>query len=128
MSEESMKLPQGMCCGSCALFKKCEKIFGCNPTSQECDFYPVRFSVSPSRFLQECSESDRLRARVAKLEGELKEARAIILDLVKTIDASVYGEDNLHHHTCPAPDHGGCTCGAYEAMNAARQEEYKGAK
>lgn len=76
MSDESMKLPQGMCCGVCSLFKKCEKIFGCKPTSQECDFYPVRFSVSPLRFLQECSESDRLRGENAKLQARVAELEA----------------------------------------------------
>ena len=67
-------------------------------------------------------------AEVDSLRAELAEARAIILDLVKTIDASTYGEDSLHHHTCPAPNHGACACGAHDAMDAARQEEYKGAK
>lgn len=75
MSEDSTKLPPGMCCRQCALFAKCEKLFGCNPTSQECDFYPVRFSVSPARFMQECADSDRLRGELSQARAELAALR-----------------------------------------------------
>lgn len=160
MSEFEPRLPNGMCCRVCALFAKCEALFGCNPASQSCDFYPVRFSISPKRFLQECTESDKLRAEIAQIVAErdillktrdlmgaeinrlngaivdlndehnadLTDMRAGLVDLVKIVDASVYGEDGIHHHTCPAPDHGKCTCGCYEVMNKARSLEYMGMK
>jgi hypothetical protein len=86
--------------------------------------------VNVEHVVQRLEALDIMSEMVSQRQAELDAARAIILDLVKTIDASISGEDSLHHHTCPAPDHdhGRCTCGAYEAMNAARQEEYKGAK
>lgn len=54
----------------------------------------------------------------ANSEEQLRQA---LDDLIRVIDASTYGEDVIHHHTCPAPDHGKCTCGTYEAIDAARK-------
>lgn len=70
MTDDPTRLPAGMCCRVCALFARCEALFGCNPASQECDFHPVRFSVSPARFLQECTNSDKLRAALEQVKTE----------------------------------------------------------
>jgi hypothetical protein len=55
-----------------------------------------------------------------KLSGDNKCLRQALFDLITVIDASTYGEEGIHHHTCPAPDHGKCTCGAYAAVDVAR--------
>jgi hypothetical protein len=52
--------------------------------------------------------------------AEVEQLREALDDLVDVIDRSTYGEEGIHHHTCPAPDHGKCTCSADAAMDNAR--------
>lgn len=40
---QCMELPEGMTCGQCVHVYRCSSIFGCNPESTVCDFYPIRF-------------------------------------------------------------------------------------
>lgn len=42
MSEE-MKLPEGKTCKDCFAYTWCKRLFGCEETNTECDYYPVRF-------------------------------------------------------------------------------------
>ncbi len=57
---------------------------------------------------------------IGDLRIDLNAAREALTELLRVLDASPYGEHGLHHHTCPAPDHGKCTCGAQAAVDAAR--------
>ena len=78
--------------------------------------------------------------RQRRLEKELREAilktgeqdiviarlKEAIGELLRVIDASTYGETSLHHHTCPFPDYGKCSCGANQAVDDARAMLLKG--
>ena len=40
---KEMKLPEGKTCEVCFAYEWCKRLFGCEPTNTECDYYPVRF-------------------------------------------------------------------------------------
>lgn len=73
MSEPTMQLPPGKTCGDCVHFRRCEKLFGCDPTSVTCDWSPSRFSpadqvaqverVQPRRLIEELAKNFKLGSK-----------------------------------------------------------------
>lgn len=61
-----------------------------------------------------------LTQKADDLFAERAARRDVLENLLRAIDAGLYGEIGLHHHTCPYPDNGKCTCGANQAVDEAR--------
>ena len=45
-----MNLPEGVTCGDCRNFRRCQGIFGCKAKNIACDWFPRRFApaVAPA--------------------------------------------------------------------------------
>jgi hypothetical protein len=43
--ETCMSLPGGVTCGSCVHLKRCAALFGCEPTNDQCDWFPRRYKA-----------------------------------------------------------------------------------
>jgi hypothetical protein len=76
MSEST--IPDGLTCGDCQRYPKCNALIGVNRNATECDYFPVNFVASSVLFaaykrdvLQLRTENDQLRADLDKLKFHL---------------------------------------------------------
>ena len=60
---------------------------------------------------------DALRAEIERLQAQNKDLLEALECLLDTVDKSMHGVEGLHTWQCGAPDHGRCSCDAYERVS-----------
>ena len=72
---DSMTIPNGLTCGDCRMYPKCENIIGVKPDTVECDFFPVAFVASSAKFAEYKRDLTAATERADKAEAEVKRLR-----------------------------------------------------
>lgn len=74
---ESMTLPKGFTCGDCRMFSKCHTFIGVVETTNECDFFPVKFSLSLDKYRKMSDELNAARNLIEQYQKQIAEARRV---------------------------------------------------